>query len=1638
MNVVEFLTNLSHQGVTLWVDGDQLRYRAPGGVMTASLRTELTRYKQELLIELSQRQDNAVLPTHVEAQEKLPQTSLPLIPMNRTQEIPLSFAQQRLWFLDQLHGGSSAYMFPMGLHLSGPLNRKALEQSLVELVRRHEILRTTFIAQSGQPVQVVHAQGSLSFPFVDMRAIASEECAQEIHRLNIQEVLKPRNLAEGPLLNTYLVQLDAQQYTLLLILHHLIGDGWSLTICLDELSKLYAAFSAGLPSSLPDLPIQYADFAMWQQKRSQEQSVKKQLDYWVKQLTGIVPLELPLDHPRPSIQTFHGARQSCSLSRTQLHKLKDLSRQEGVTLFMTLLATLKALIFRYTGQADVVVGMTVANRLLPEFENLIGFFANTLVMRTKIPAHTSFRSFLGNVREIVIEGIANQDVPFEEIVDKLQPERHLSHSPLFQVVFTLHNTLPADLSFGDVLVTPFFVESGTAKFDLSVEMMETDQGLDIVLEYNTDLFEPNTIHKLIASYGTLLAGIIANANQPLNELPLLTDADRNQLLTGWNTTSQHTETPHIPLHRAFEEQVRQRPDCIAIIFEDATLTYAQLNEQANQLAHYLQHLGVGPETMVGLCLERSPYLLIGLLAILKAGGAYVPLDPSNPPERLQFIIADANIHTVVTSSTQLATIQPLDTNVPLLCLDRDAPLLATQNTTNLPGLVDLDHLAYVIYTSGSTGTPKGVQVTHANVHRLFTRTQSWFQFHAEDVWTLFHSYAFDFSVWEIWGALLYGGRLVIVPYWISRSPDSFYALLHEQYVTVLNQTPSAFRLLMQVAMLNTMVDDLALRLVIFGGEALNIESLRPWITRYGDQHPQLINMYGITETTVHVTYRMISQADLATNANSVIGWAIPDLQTYILDPQQCLLPIGIPGELYVGGMGLARGYLHRPQLTAERFIPNPFSTTPGARLYRTGDLARYRANGDLEYLGRIDQQVKIRGHRIELGEIESILKKHSHVRDAIVQAKEDTTGNTFLVAYVLSHASDTVASDLRTYLHTKLPDYMVPAFYVSLESFPLTANGKVDLRALPAPTAATSRSEKSLATARTPIEEIILAIYQEILGLDQINIHESFFHLGGHSLLATQIVSRIRAALGVEVSLRALFETPSVAGLAQKIEQNQRSLQESVLPPLCSVERTQDLPLSFAQQRLWVQEQLTSGHSAYGLPIAIKLQGPLHIAILEQSVQEIIYRHESLRTTFVTHAGKPFQMIHADYHTTLAVTDLHAVEQSQQPATILQLLHMKMVRPFDLTSGPLLRTGLFILHDQEYVFYLVMHHIIFDAWSVGIFFRELSTLYNAFLQGMPSPLLMPPFQYADFALWQRGWLEGKILNTLTSYWTKQLRGAQPLELPTDQPRTDSVSNNGAAHLFTLPSELTQKLITLSRQEGVTLFMTLLTSFQILLHAYTGALDIVVGTDIANRTSAETEDMIGFFINLLVLRTQLSTRNTFRETLKSVCAMVLHAYAHQDLPFDQLIDALQLKRNPHQIPLVNILFVLQNVPTHLLKMHDLAAATMDITTTTAKFDVSVFLIESASALTGYVNYRTDLFHPATIARMMHHFEILLWDVVNSPDKLIEGIDMFSEEEKAQKSHAVMMEREAQSSKLKSTKRRLTALAEPDLIRSMEEK
>jgi len=1511
-------------------------------------------------------------------------------PIPRDRAIPLSFAQQRLWFLNELEGANASYNMAAAIRLSGLLQVAALERAIAEIVQRHEVLRTNFKTVNGVAIQSIAPTSTVTLPVVDLQALTTEEQSAEVQRLASVEAEKPFDLANDSLVRITLLMLREEEQVLLVTIHHIVSDGWSIGIFFREVATLYEAFSIGKPSPLSALPIQYADFAHWQRQWLQGEVLENGLNYWKQQLAGTPPLlSIPTDRLRPKVQTFRGGIESSQIDSDLTRKLKILSRQSHATLFMTLLTAFATLLSRYSNQSDIVLGSPIANRNRSEIEPLIGFFVNTLLLRIDLKGNPDFLELLNRTRQVALDAYAHQDVPFEKIVDELQPERNLSYNPLFQVMFVLQNTPDVKLELPGLTIT-LENEDVAAKFDLTLSIEETEQELIGSWEYNTDLFDAATIKRMVGHFQTLLEAIVANPLQRVSELPLLRATERHTMLVEWNNTQ--TEYPFDKcIHQLFEAQVQQTPDAVAVVFQDKQLTYHELNIRANQLAHQLRSLGVGSDSLVGICVERSLEMVGGLLAILKAGGAYVPLDPAYPSERLAFMLEDTQVEVLLTQQSLVGKLPSSQARV--VCLDTDWETVAQQSEENPLSEMRSDHKAYVMYTSGSTGMPKGVSVIHRGVVRLVKQT-NYASFSAEEVFLQLAPISFDASTFEIWGSLLNGARLVVMPPH-TPSLQELGQVLEQYQVTTLWLTAGLFHL-----MVDEQIEGLkGLRQLLAGGDVLSVSHVKKVLQEI--KGLTLINGYGPTENTTFTCCYPITEPSLV--GNSVpIGRPIANTQVYLLDDHLQPVPVGVPGELYIGGDGLARGYLNRPDLNSERFIPNPFSDKKGDRLYKTGDLARYLNNGNIEFLGRLDDQIKIRGFRIEPGEIEAVLGQHPAVDETVVVVREDVPGNKRLVAYVVvNQATAPTIPQLQQFLKQKLPEYMVPSAFVQLEALPLTPNGKIDRRALPAPDTSRPFREGAYVAPQTPLEDLLAGIWADVLAVKEVSIHDNFFDLGGHSLLATQLISRLRDTFGVEFPLRGLFESPTVASLNERLEALLQTEQGLVAPPLLPVSRFGEMLLSFAQARLWFLEQLEPGSSAYNIPAAVRLTGSLDVVALEQSLQEIVQRHEALRTTFAMVSGEPIQVISPVLALTLPLVDLHSLPEAQQEAEVERLATESAQQPFDLAMGPLLRATLLNLGEAEHVLLLTMHHIVSDGWSMGVLIRELAALYEAFSTGKPSPLPELPIQYADFAHWQRQWLQGEVLAAQLSYWQQQLAGAPAvLELPTDRPRPAVQTFRGATQFLALPEPLSQKLKTLSQRSGVTLFMTLLAAFQTLLYRYTGQEDICIGSPIANRNRSETEDLIGFFVNTLVLRTDMSENPSFKELLLRVREVTLGAYAHQDLPFEQLVEALQPERNLSHQPLFQVMFVLQNAPMSALELPDLTLSSLNIDSSTAKFDLTMSMEDTEQGLVGSLEYNTDLFDAATISRMREHFQTLLEGIVAEPDQRLSDLPLLTQPERQQ--------------------------------------
>ena len=1495
---------------------------------------------------------------------------------------PLSFAQQRIWFLDQLEPGLPVYNVPAAIRLMGRLDVAALEQCLGKLIERHESLRTKFVIVEGQPVQVIALARPVTMPVVDLHLLPESQAAAVAAQLADEEARRPFDLAEGPLLRTTLLRLNNEHHIALVTMHHIISDDWSMGVLIHEVTATYEAISTGVPAQLPDLPIQYADFACWQREWLQGEVLNEQLAYWRRQLGGSPPvLQLPPDCPPMAEPTFRGARHDLFLPGGLTAELKALGLREGVTLFMVVTAAFKTLLYRYTGQEDVLIGVPIANRNHVEIENLIGFFVNTLVLRSDLSGTPTFIELLKRIRETTLGAYAHQDLPFEKIVQELQPDRKLSHTPFFRVLLSLENTPDSTLEL--LGLTLGLIEKGNDNtiFDLGLSLKETDRGLIGSAVYNVDLFECGTVSQLLRRFKNLLEAIVKEPGQRISWLPLLTEAEREQLLTAWNRTEE-VYRPDQCIHELFEKQAERQSFAVAVSCDGQALTYGELNRRANQLAHHLRRLGVGAEVRVAICVDRSIEQIVGLLATLKAGGAYVPIDTSFPTQRITSILDDALPGVII---TRRGFANKLEDRGHVVRMEQDWSRIAQESPDNPVKEMSARNAAYLIYTSGSTGQPKGVALEHRGLCNLVAAQIKAFGLDEGKRVLQFANFSFDASVSEIFTTLLAGARLYLGRSESLLSGRELAESLRDEVITTVTLPPTVLTHL-PVKELPT------LETIVVAGEACPLDlAERAGVGR------RFLNAYGPTETTVCATIG----EDFDGKRKPHIGRPIANTQVYLLDPHLHPAPVGVAGQLYVGGDGLARCYLRIPGLTAEKFIPNPFGQDPGARLYKTGDLARYLPDGNLEFLGRADDQVKIRGYRIEPGEIVAVLNRHSSVLESVVVARKLGGVGDQLVAYLVVNKQEVSINELRSFLREKLPDYMIPSAFIFLDNLPLTPSGKLDRKALPPPEMARLSPSEDFVSPRTPLEELLAGIWVEVLGIARVGVDDNFFDLGGHSLLATQLVSRVEVACKVKIPLREFFETATIASLAKRIESVRMSGALPQTSPILPVPREKDLPLSFAQERLWFLDQLEPNNPFYILPAAVRIGGRVGRIALERSINEVIRRHETLRANFIAIDGRPIQAIAPSLTISLPIIDLEELSEDERELETARLSAEAASLTFDLAKDPLLRVILLRLNDEDQVLALTMHHIISDGWSISILIDEIQEFYEAFSSDRPAKLAELTIQYADFTLWQRKLFEGEFLETQLSYWKRQLENAPTiLELPSDRRRPAIQSFRGATKPIELSQGLSGKLKALCRREGVTLYMALLAVFKVLLFRYTGQRDVVIGTPIANRNHAGIETLIGFFVNTLVLRTNLTGNPSFRELLCRVRETALDAYTYQDLPFERLVEELHPKRDLSRNPLVQINFALQNVPVFGERAPARNIRPVEFETGTTRFDLEVHLWDLADVITGRFEFSTDLFDASTIDRLANHFQVLLDAAIADPEQRLSDLPILTEDERHQ--------------------------------------
>ncbi|NBD14048.1 non-ribosomal peptide synthase/polyketide synthase, partial [Corallococcus silvisoli] len=1511
---------------------------------------------------------------------------------NRVREaLPaLSFSQQRLWFLDELVRGSPAYHIPVAVRLAGPLDIPALEHALATLVRRHETLRTTFVSRDGVPSQRIASEAAVALRHVDVSG--REAPAAETARVAQAEAERPFDLETGPLMRVTLVKESDGEHVLVVVMHHIVSDGWSMGVMVREVAAAYEARVKGESPAEGALEVQYADWAAWQREWLEGGALEEQLGWWRQRLTGApAALELPTDRPRPVNPTFRSHTVTASLPRSLSQAVKELAKREGVTPFMVLLAGWQVVLAKHAGQEDVSVGTPIAGRQRVETEGLIGFFVNTLVLRTKVEGGRSFRELLGQVRETTLGAYAHQDVPFEKLVEALQPARDLGRHPLFQVMLAFQQDSLPELKLPGLALRSMPLDTGAVKFDLSLNLSETAEGFTGTLVGAAELFDRASTERMVRHWHTLLEAAAERPELRVEALPLL-DADaRRAVLEAW-PDERLDAGDDTCLHSLFEAEAARVPDAVAVVGGGQSLTYRALEQGANQLAGALRAMGVGRDSRVGLCMDRRADAMRGLLGILKAGGAYVPLDPANPGERLRLMLDEARVDVVVTTR-ELAS--RFDGHAgPLVLLEEGDTAFASFPADAPPSEGALpSNLAYVIFTSGSTGRPRSVGIEHRQIVRYVRGLVRRLDLARGASFASVSTLAADLGHTALFPTLARGGTVHLVDTETASDAAALGAYFERHGVEGLKIVPSHLRALLAS---ESPARVLPRRWLVMGGESSDwalVDQVRSLVPGCA-----VFNHYGPTETTVGVL--TLPASEIAREARSVavpLGRPLPEVRAYVLDAGLRPVPPGVAGGLYIAGGTVGRGYLGRPELTAERFIPSPFAKAPGERMYRTGDRARLGADGTIVFLGREDDQLKVRGFRVEPGEVEAVLKQHPAVMEAVVVAREAGAGERRLVAYAVPAPGSGVGADaLKAFLEARLPSYLVPSAVGVLEALPLTANGKVDRRALPELGVAV-RAESS--GPGTPFEALLASVWTQVLGVPDVGPGDDFFELGGHSLLATRTVSRIRSVFRVDLPLRALFETSKLGALARRLEALSRTGLETVRPPVVPVPRVQPLPLSFAQQRLWFLDRLEPGDALYNVPAMLWLEGALDAAALERSLAEILRRHEVLRTTFHETPDGAVQRVSLPPGRALTHVDLRGLAHDARDVRAREWAREDAARPFDLVEGPPVRMSLLALRDDLHVLVLVMHHIVADGWSLGVLVRELGALYGAFTQGRASGLPELAVQYADHAVWQRGWLQGDVREAQLAWWREQLRDApRVLDLPVARHRPKVRTSQGAQATHVLPRAMAEAVRQLALREGATPFMVLMAAFQALLHRYTGRTDLLVGTDIANRHHAETEALVGFFVNQVVLRTRPAPALAFRALLAQVREAALGAYAHQDLPFEELVRDLNPERSLGASPLFQVKLIFQNARDAELALPGMSLRVESIDPGASKFDLTVAFSDTPEGLSGLWEYSTDLFDAATVARMQEHLRTLLEGALARPDGRLDVLPLLTDGER----------------------------------------
>ena len=1529
----------------------------------------------------------------------------------------MSPQQRRVW---SLVSEDHSLKVQCALLLEGALDQEALKRAVFKAVELHEILRTTFDRLPGfkLPAQIVAESMVPSWRALDLSGESDDRQRAEIENLFEQERRWRCDYRRGPLLACTLVKLSDKKHVILIDLSALCADAWSMNVLVSQIIRYYEAELNG--TELSAEPVQYAQFSEWQNDLLGSEELEAVKEYWASQpaLAASTP-SLPFEHQLSDGANLESLFISIAPDARMVERINRCIEKSGASAEAFFLSCWLVLLRRLAKEPELAVSVCRHGRVFEEMNEGLGLYARWPFVQLRLQDDFTFTEVLENAGR-ALAGIADLQEYFSwELFGDCE---ETINSRISQSIGFDHHDWVGEHSLPGLGTSVVNFYSCTDSFKLRLSSLKTEDSYTFGFHADRKFYSPEALKLISERFEALLASVLEDDGVSISDLNVIGESERRRMLeTVAGITIEFPKDKCI--HELFQEQAARTPQSTAVVLGDAILSYGELNSRANRLARHLRALGVGPESVVALWMERSVEMIVGLLAILKAGAAYTPIDPVCPKERAVVMLDDCAAHIVVTHQ-RLAGIVAA-TGIKLVDIDSDAELIAQYDDSDLEISCQPEMLAYVIYTSGSTGKPKGVMIEHRSVANLAGSLQR--AIYRETSGPLRVSLnavlSFDSSVKQV-VQLLRGHALYIFPEEVRPDGRELLSFISRNQVDVLDCTPSQLSLILLAR------DDFNLsldaELVLIGGEALDSAA---WGVLARDDATKFYNVYGPTECTVDATSFCVNQTMSAPS----IGRPLANTRVYILDDRQQLMMAGASGEIYISGAGVGRGYVNRPDLTAERFIPDPFAGVPGARMYKTGDLGYYLPDGNITFLGRIDNQVKIRGTRIELGEIETLLGQHDDVKEAAVVVREEALGDKRLIAYVVPKVSTpNLTVTLRHYLKDRLPEYMIPAEIMTLESFPLNRSGKLDRKALAqqrsdAKDQAAERSDES--EEKTPAEEMLAGIWSQVLSRERVGAGDNFFELGGHSLLATQVMSRVREVFKAELPLRSIFEAPTLRGLARRLEEERARSMSLLSPPMISVPKNGGLPLSFAQQRLWFIHQLFPDSAAYHVPAAIRLEGLLNIQAIRRSLAEIIRRHEVLRTTFRVVEDEPVQVIDPQPKLVMTVIDLSALCEQAREAEASRIAYAEARRGFDLEQGPLLRLTLLRLAEQSSVLVMSMHHIVSDGWSTSLFVRELQVLYDAYSSGRSSPLAELPVQYADFSVWQRGWLKGEVLDEQLAYWRSQLEGAPAaLNIPTKQPRATTTSNEGATFAVEVSKDVSEATREFCRREGVTFFMMLFTAFNVLLSRFSGQRDILVGTNIANRNRIETEGMIGFFVNMLVLRTRLSEDQSFRQLLGQVRHTTLDAYAHQDVPFEKIVEELRPERDISRSPFFQVVFTLQNNPPRSLKLSGLDITGVPIELGATTYDLIFNMRDTGQGLIASMTYNKNLFDASLIERMVGSAETLLSTVIENPDLSLSELEVILRQSDARRIAAVERQfAEARKRKLQSVKRRTIEVA-----------